>query len=206
MELKNPVRVLLTIFCLLMCSCAVPTPSYTSWEGEAQFYIADAYSKGGDLQLPGRKNGYDSDEQLIIKIDTETQEIQAVEGNWEKNKRKIYSEDNGFVWVRKFPDRPHAIDFDFLEETKGDLTKAIDFEKMDNEAYTRKLLDDYEKWVILPMRSLDGSRKTRFTLYSREPEFDGKHTQEYEIDLGTVEVRKYKKIVLFDPFGGFGMD
>jgi len=190
---------------LLLSSCAYKVPTGKVWEGEAQFFIAGAYSKENELYLVGRENGSESKKQLVIRIDTNTGQVEALEAKWEKNRTKIYSRQNGFELVPQFQ-RPFAIDFKSLEETEGDLAKATDYEKIRYKEHLIRTIEGFDRWIILQMNPAEGTRKTRFTLFSRAPELNERYSQVYEIDLGTTKVRQYKNVVLIDPFGGFGMD
>jgi len=122
-----------------------------------------------------------------------------------KKKNEIYSEENGFTRIPKVQ-RANFINFDQVEATQGEITPAASFERMPSPERIKASFEEYERWILLEMLPRKDSRKARFMLVSREPEIAGRYSKVFEIDLGAIRLREHKKIILFDPFGGFGMD
>ena len=182
----------------------VPTPAYDSWETEAKFQYTSAYAKGDAVHIPGYLDERKKEE-LVVRIDTRTGSIEAVKGRFGKKKREIYSEENGFTRIPRVQ-RANFIDFDAVEATRGEITPAVSFERMPSPEHIKNEFEEYDRWILLDMLPRKDSRKSRFMLVSREPEIDGAYSKVFEIDLGTIKLREHKKIILFDPFGGFGMD
>jgi len=203
-KMKKGIHVILALVCFALSSCVIPTPAYDSWETEAQFQYYSAYAKGDAVHIPGYVDERKKEE-IVIRIDTKTGDIEAVSGRFGKKKNEIYSEENGFTRIPKVQ-RANFINFDQVEATQGEITPAASFERMPSPERIKASFEEYERWILLEMLPRKDSRKARFMLVSREPEIAGRYSKVFEIDLGAIRLREHKKIILFDPFGGFGMD
>ncbi|MGJ8651144.1 MAG: hypothetical protein ACSHX4_12365 [Opitutaceae bacterium] len=202
--MRTAIQIISAFTCLALSSCVIPTPAYDSWETEAQFHYYSAYAKGDAVYIPGYLDERKKEE-LVIRIDIQTGTIEAVKGTFGKEVRDIYSEENGFTRIPKVQ-RANFIDFDQVEATQGEITPAVRFERMPSPESIKMAFEEYKRWILLDMRPRKDSRKTRFMLVSREAEIDGRYSKVFEVDLGTIKLKEHKKIILFDPFGGFGMD
>ena len=148
-QMKKTLPALLSFACLLMASCSVPTPASESWETEAQFHYHSIYHKDNYVYLPGNLDERKK-KQLVIRIDTTTGEYEAIEGKFGKEIREIYSEESGYTRIPRVQ-RANFIDFEKVEDTKGEITPAVSFERMPNPDWIKRDFSEYERFISLDM-------------------------------------------------------